>query len=102
MRSRETAALLAQRLKLRAKLKLTRGLEPDADSRVAARSLSAARRPVAVVGHEPQLSALASRLVTGRAEPAAFAMKKCSVLALDRDGAHWRVRWHVSPEVVPQ
>jgi phosphohistidine phosphatase len=100
VRSRETAELLARRLKLTAPLKLTPGLEPEDDPRAAAERIAAARKPIAVVGHEPQLSAVASLLVAGRAAPVAFAMKKCAVLALERDGTNWIVRWHVSPEVI--
>ena len=75
-------------------------LEPDADPRAAARRLKASTRPVAVVGHEPHLSALASLLVAGKTEPPVFVMKKCAVLALEGTGAYWMVRWHVSPEVL--
>jgi phosphohistidine phosphatase len=99
-RARETAELLARRLRLAAPLRLADGLEPEDDPRVAAKLIAAAKDSVAVVGHEPQLSAVASLLVTGRAEPVAFAMKKCALLALERDGAAWVVRWHVSPEVI--
>lgn len=100
VRSRETAVLLAKHLKLDAPLKLTPGLEPEDDPRAAAKKIAAARNAIAMVGHEPQLSAVASLLVAGRAEPVAFAMKKCAVLALERDGPNWIVRWHVSPEVI--
>ncbi|MBL9187956.1 MAG: histidine phosphatase family protein [Opitutaceae bacterium] len=125
-RSRESAELLASQLRLKAKLRLITGLEPEDDPWLAVKKIEAADGPFAIVGHEPQLSAVASLLVTGRAEPVAFAMKKCAALALERvegdrsrerervDGskastrsrsqlphvAHWRVRWHVSPEVI--
>lgn len=100
VRSRETAALLAQRLKLVAPLTLTPGLEPEDDPRAAAKKISGTRKTIAVVGHEPQLSAVATVLIARRVAPVAFAMKKCAVLALEREGTHWRVRWHVSPEVI--
>ncbi len=99
-RSRETAELLAQRLRIETPLKLTSGLEPEDDPQAAVKKIQAATRPFAIIGHEPQLSAVASLLITGRAEPVVFAMKKCAVLALEREGAHWRARWHVSPEVI--
>ena len=56
--------------------------------------------PVAIVGHDPHLSALASLLVTGCAEPTNFVLKKCAVLRLDRTGNGWSVRWQISPEIV--
>jgi len=52
------------------------------------------------VGHEPHLSGLASLLVTGKAEPSRFLLKKCAMLRLDREGGGWTVRWQVSPEVL--
>ena len=100
LRSRQTAELLARRLKLSAPLVPVPGLEPEADPLVLARRIKSATRSVAVVGHEPHLSALASLLITGRALPPSFVMKKCAALALEGIGEHWMVRWHVSPEGV--
>jgi phosphohistidine phosphatase len=100
LRSRETAEGLVQRLQLGAPLTLMPDLEPEDDPRAVARRIRATARPLAIVGHEPHLSALASLLVVGRAEPAHFAMKKCAALALEGAAAHWIVRWHVSPELL--
>ncbi len=100
VRSRQTAELLASRLKLAAPLRLMPDLEPEDDPRALARRIKATAHTVAVVGHEPHLSALASLLVTGRMDAPVFVMKKCAALALEGAGAHWQVRWHVSPEVI--
>ena len=100
VRSRQTAELLVRRLGLDAPLISMAGLMPDDAPPAIARRLKALRCNVAVVGHEPHLSALASLLVAGAAEPAIFILKKCAVLALERAGAHWVVRWQVSPEVL--
>ncbi|MDP3069757.1 MAG: phosphohistidine phosphatase SixA [Opitutaceae bacterium] len=100
VRSRESAELLASHLRLAAKLKLTAGLKPEDDPRLTVKKIEAAQGSFAIIGHEPQLSAVASLLITGRAEPVAFVMKKCAALALEREGTHWRVRWHVSPEII--
>lgn len=99
-RSQQTAELLAQRLRLTAPLTLVPGLEPDDDPQAIAARIKASAHSLAVVGHEPQLSALATLLVTGRSEPVKFTMKKCAALALDGIGPHWSVRWHVSPELL--
>ena len=99
-RSRETAGLLAKHLRLRVALTLVSGLEPDDDAAVIAARLKSCTHPLAIVGHEPQLSALATLLVTGRREPVKFTMKKSAVLALEGIGPHWSVRWHVSPELL--
>jgi phosphohistidine phosphatase len=100
VRARQTAELLAGRLKLAAPLTLMPDLEPEADPRAVARRIKATSRAVAIFGHEPHLSALASLLVAGRTEPAAFTMKKCAALALEGAGDHWVARWHVSPDLL--
>lgn len=100
LRSRQTAEQLAGHLKLNAPLALMPDLEPEDDPRAVARRLKASAHPIAVVGHEPHLSALATLLITGRPTPPVFLMKKCAVIALEGIGDHWAVRWHVSPEVV--
>lgn len=100
VRSRQTADLLAQRLQLTAPLTLMPDLEPEDDPRAVARRIKAMPHPLAIVGHEPHLSALATLLVAGRTEPPCFSMKKCAVLALEGAAAHWTVRWHISPELI--
>jgi phosphohistidine phosphatase len=101
VRAEETAALLRRRLKLKAPCAPAPGLAPeDAPHAAAARIDAAGHDRLAVVGHEPHLSGLASLLVTGRAVPPVFAMKKCAALTLEGGGRHWIVRWHVSPEVI--
>lgn len=99
-RARQTAELLARGLKVAAPVTLMPELEPEADPRAVARRIKATSRSVAVVGHEPHLSALASLLVVGRIDPPAFLMKKCAALALDGGEELWMVRWHVSPELL--
>jgi phosphohistidine phosphatase len=100
VRAQQTATLLSQRLRLSAPLSLMPDLEPEADPRAVARRIKARSRPLAIVGHEPHLSALASLLVVGKMEPPSFVMKKCAALALDGGGEFWAVRWHVSPELL--
>jgi len=99
-RARETAQGLAQALDLDVPLVEITALESGADPQVIAPRLHALQTSVAIVGHEPHLSALASLLVTGASAPKAFILKKCSALALERDEAHWAVRWQVSPEIL--
>ena len=100
VRSRETAQELARRLDLEAPLVLAPGLEPDDEPAVIARQLKTIRHPLAIVGHEPHLGALASLLIAGPEGRAMFAVKKCSVLALEGGGTRWQVRWFISPELL--
>ncbi|MBM3843569.1 MAG: phosphohistidine phosphatase SixA [Verrucomicrobia bacterium] len=96
-RARETAELLAPAAP-DARQREQPGLAPEDDTAAVARRLARTRVPVAIVAHEPLLSALASRLVTGAAEPVVFHVRKASALALTRVGRRWVVRWFLPPE----
>lgn len=102
-RSQQTAKALAKRLGCAVPLIEVEGLEPEDDARATALRLKNVRCDVAIVGHEPHLSALASELVSKAPTTSAFVLRKSSVLALERDGgraAKWFVRWQVSPELL--
>lgn len=101
LRSQETAELLAKSLRLEATPRLVSGLEPEDDPAALVRRLPTGDAKVAVVGHEPHLSALASLLVAGKASPPRFVMKKGAVLALEGIDPYWMVRWHVRPDLLP-
>lgn len=101
VRSVDTAQLLAKGLKVRGTFTLVAGLLHDDDPAVMASKLGQQRQTVAVVGHEPHLGALATLLIAGRAKPARFGLKKCAVLALERQGRGWTVLWQVSPGMLP-
>jgi phosphohistidine phosphatase len=59
---------------------------------------------LALVGHEPLLSLLASRLLTGESERVQLELKKGSAVLLEFDGAPDRgaavLRWSVSPRIL--
>jgi len=99
-RSGETAELLIKKLGIKAKLVETDGLQPEDDPQLLAQRLKARQQPLAIVGHDPQLSALVSLLVTGATEPSRFILKKCTIIALERTEGVWTVRWQLSPELL--
>ena len=79
----------------------TSGLLPEDDPAEIVRQLASAGEDLALVGHEPYLSALATRLVVGRRKWSVFEFKKGAVLCLERTGASWQIRWYFSPELLP-
>jgi phosphohistidine phosphatase len=99
-RSRETAELLAGHLRLGVPQTSVPELQPESDPRTITQRIRTASHAIAIVGHEPHLGALATLLVTGKMDSAAFVMKKCSALALEGESGHWSVRWHVSPDLI--
>ncbi len=111
-RSRETADDLVRRLGLDVVLVEIPGIQPEDDAQQLVERLQLYPRDrgnLAIVGHEPHLSALAALLVTGRKRASAFRLKKGDVLTLQAaKGVHkksglnrWRVRWHITPELLP-
>ena len=100
VRSRQTAELLARHLDLAPPLLRVVDLKPADAPRTAARRIGKIEKSLAIVGHEPHLSALASLLVAGATEPTLFVLKKCAALALERGDRGWQVRWLISPEAI--
>jgi phosphohistidine phosphatase len=102
-RARETAEILARGLGLSRKaLVETSGLLPDDNPAEIVRRLAAVGEDLALVGHEPYLGALATRLAAGKGNPPVFEFKKGAVLCLERTGASWQIRWYFSPELLPE
>ena len=99
-RSRETAVLLAQGLGFAGPLVETSGLEPEADPRVTASALAGAPDRLAIVGHEPHLSALATLLLQARGHVPVVSLQKGACLALDREDGNWCIRWLIGPELI--
>ncbi|MFI5358187.1 MAG: phosphohistidine phosphatase SixA [Opitutales bacterium] len=97
VRARDTAVAMAKQLGLDVPLVEVAELGPGHDPALVAARLAKQRESVAIVGHEPHLSALASLLVTGRAEPPVFVLRKCAVLALGRERGRWAVLWQITP-----
>ncbi len=110
-RARETTNILAHGLQLDTVIVETPGLLPEDDPLAMAGRLELfpAAANLALVGHEPHLSALATLLVRGKPKPAAFELKKAAVLALEPSGdvhkrtgrPRWHVCWHITPELLP-
>lgn len=97
VRAVATAEILARHLGGKRRLIVVDGAEGGAPPALLARRLAKVRHPVALVGHEPHLSALATLLIAGRDHPPVVTLRKGAVLALERTGRRWAVRWLVAP-----
>ncbi|MEY4488570.1 MAG: hypothetical protein RIQ79_1078 [Verrucomicrobiota bacterium] len=110
MRSAQTAEVIVAHLGLDVVRVETPGLLPEDAPEIMAERLAEfpPHFELALVGHEPHLSALASLLVRGKAAPDLFELKKSALLTLEpsrrmhKNSGHprWRVRWQVSPELL--
>jgi len=95
-RARETAELLVQGLGLSAPLVPTSGLRPNDDPGKIAALLESHDGELAVVGHEPHLGVLSSMMARGpECGGVYYSFPKAGVLALSREGKHWRAGWLV-------
>jgi len=103
VRARETATLLAEALDWKGTVRTVPGLRSEDEPSTIAPRLKTPRS-IALVGHEPHLSGLASLLVAGLSEPPVILMRKCAMLALERqrdgEAGCWAVCWHIAPELL--
>jgi len=102
LRAEETAALLAKRAGWESNLRVVEDLRPDDDPAIIAERLESFGRPLAIVGHNPHLTILATLLVTGKAAPPALLVRKCAFIALEPARGRGKGRWVIDGHVVPQ
>jgi len=76
------------------------GLAPMDDPSIWANRLDAITGDTMLVGHLPYMSRLASLLLTGETDRAAFEFGASSVLCLRRAKGRWLVQWMLGPETV--
>jgi len=109
-RARETAELLLIGLASEPALVETSSLRPEDNPQEMASRLNTITSAinVALVGHEPHLSALATLLIRGKPAAPIFDLKKGAVLVLERTKSlhpktglpRWCASWHITPELL--
>ena len=101
VRARQTAELVVEGARLKARLREAPGLLPEDAVSAMAVALGRHGDSVMIVGHEPHLGMLAARLL-GMETGGAVEFKKGAVLCLERilRGAPWKLLWHVNPRLV--
>ncbi|MGH7548209.1 MAG: phosphohistidine phosphatase SixA [Gemmatimonadales bacterium] len=101
LRARDTAEILAAVLHPRDGATELAGLAPMGDPTIAQQAVAESTEPTMLVGHLPHLSRLASLLVVGDPARDIVAFRMGAIVCLGNDEARWRVRWMLTPEVVP-
>jgi len=76
------------------------GLGPQDDVDALAGELAERWSDLMIVGHQPFLGRLASRLLTGTSDGLAVAFEPGSALALARGEAGWALAWMVRPGLI--
>jgi phosphohistidine phosphatase len=109
-RARETAEIIHRETRLSCPVRETTGLIPEDDpALILARIAQVPQlKALALVGHDPHLSTLATLLLQEGAENEIFfEVSKGSVLAFEGQpaapgrSAHWVNLWHVTPGLLP-
>jgi phosphohistidine phosphatase len=100
-RAKQTAELLQPALAPAGTVSEAPGLDPRDEARPLAQQLVHRTAALAIVGHMPHLTRLASILLADHEEEEVIDFQKGGVVALVRDDRHvWRVRWMVTPEIL--
>ncbi len=101
-RARETAEILAARLRPPEGILAVAGLAPNDPVEPVRVRLESETKNLMLVGHLPHLARLASRLLGFPEDRAAIQFQMGGVVRLDRDDAgRWLVRWALIPELLP-
>ncbi len=101
LRAQQTAEILGSRIVSKEGVAPAPGLCPNDDTQPWSRELADSEEDLALVGHLPFVSRLASRLLTGEENREVVEFRTSSVLCLRRndDGA-WRISYFVTPDEV--
>jgi phosphohistidine phosphatase len=100
LRARQTAELLAATLHLR-QAEAADGLQPLDDPALWGKRLREMTSDLALVGHLPHLSELASLLLCGEGAGEIVRFRMGGIVALKRENGKWALHWQIIPEIVP-
>jgi len=100
-RAAQTAAILFERAGQGGTCEFHPGLAPKEDPKAVCRDLAKRMEDIAVVGHLPQLSLVAGRLLTGDElrQPVAFERGAVICIQSSPDDA-WQVAWMITPQLL--
>ncbi len=100
-RARQTAKILAAQLVPMGNIEEAQGLKPNDPTAPIHSELSARQEDLAVVGHLPFLSNLASELLCGNAGAETVQFQQGGVVCLERDApGTWHLQWMVTPDLL--
>ncbi len=100
-RAQQTADILASQLASGSVVEAVTGLAPLDDVEPWVKEVAGWTQDTALVGHQPFMGRLVSRLVSGRASTDVFDYQPGSVVCLERDDQSvWRIVWALRPELV--
>jgi phosphohistidine phosphatase len=100
LRAKQTAEIMAEKLKIEKGIAETNGLAPLDDASIWAERLKTRTDSLMLVGHLPHLGKLASLLLCSEKERNVVAFKMGGVVCLKRDDTGWSLQWMITPETL--
>jgi phosphohistidine phosphatase len=102
LRARQTAQILAARLRPREGAEQIAGMAPNDDVEPMAERLQTESKSLMLIGHLPYLSRLVARLIGTEKSRILIGFRMGGVVRLDRGPTgEWVVCWVVTPELLP-
>jgi len=103
LRAQQTAQVLANHLRPTKGVIVAEGLDPLANPKIWKNRLTETAEDIMIVGHLPHLSKLAGELLTGQANRDVVTFTNGCIVCLEKgEKGLWKVRWMITPEVVPK
>lgn len=104
LRAVETATSLQEGLSLSIPFETVNGLTPFDNPSTIAETIIQSAEDIMIVGHEPNLSTLASLLLSGSQSFECIVFPKASILHLTRirvrdQSTPWQINWHISHKI---
>ena len=100
-RAEQTAAILAETLGTGIHMEICAGLAPNDDISIIKEKIeTAGQDSIALVGHLPHLSRLASELLTGNREMAIIRFKNAGIVCLSGEIHDWELEWIITPDII--
>jgi len=100
-RAEQTAAILKETLGTGIHMEICAGLAPNDDISIIKEKIETAEQDsIALVGHLPHLSRLASDLLTGKREMEIIRFKNAGIVCLSGESQDWKLEWIITPGIV--
>ena len=102
-RAEQTAEILNEILGTGVHVEICEGLAPNDDISIIKEKIATAEQDsIALVGHLPHLSRLASQLLTGNQEMEIIRFKNAGIVCLLGEIHDWELEWIITPDIITQ
>lgn len=101
LRAKQTAEILAEKLKPAKGISEAKDLSPQDDPRKWAERLNETFNNIMLVGHLPHLEMLTSLLLAGDMDKDIIVLPTAGIACLERDDeGTWSLQWMITPEII--